>query len=58
MDIRLAEQCKSINTVNDFSDYCKSKRNESARDDVIGLGAGEPDFNTPQHIIDAAPIDE
>lgn len=22
--------------------------------DVIGLGAGEPDFNTPQHIIDAA----
>lgn len=22
--------------------------------DVIGLGAGEPDFNTPEHIIDAA----
>lgn len=22
--------------------------------DVIGLGAGEPDFNTPQNIIDAA----
>lgn len=22
--------------------------------DVIGLGAGEPDFNTPQHIIEAA----
>ncbi|GAA3327400.1 hypothetical protein GCM10020331_067180 [Ectobacillus funiculus] len=22
--------------------------------DVIGLGAGEPDFNTPQHIMDAA----
>lgn len=22
--------------------------------DVIGLGAGEPDFNTPQHILDAA----
>src|SRR5690606_15328686 len=22
--------------------------------DVIGLGAGEPDFNTPQYIIDAA----
>jgi aspartate aminotransferase len=22
--------------------------------DVIGLGAGEPDFNTPKHIIDAA----
>src|SRR4051794_41006894 len=23
-------------------------------EDVIGLGAGEPDFNTPQHILDAA----
>jgi len=22
--------------------------------DIVGLGAGEPDFNTPQHIIDAA----
>src|ERR671914_560588 len=22
--------------------------------DVIGLGAGEPDFNTPKHIIEAA----
>ena len=22
--------------------------------DVIGLGAGEPDFDTPQHIKDAA----
>jgi len=22
--------------------------------DIIGLGAGEPDFNTPQYIINAA----
>ena len=32
----------------------KAKELKEAGHDVIGLGAGEPDFNTPQHIIDAA----
>lgn len=33
-----------------------AKANELKRQgvDVVGLGAGEPDFNTPAHIIDAA----
>lgn len=33
-----------------------AKANELKRQgvDVVGLGAGEPDFNTPQHIIEAA----
>jgi aspartate aminotransferase len=32
----------------------KAKELKTQGHDVIGLGAGEPDFNTPQHIIDAA----
>ena len=32
----------------------KAKELKEQGVDVIGLGAGEPDFNTPQFIIDAA----
>ncbi|RSK27398.1 pyridoxal phosphate-dependent aminotransferase [Bacillus sp. HMF5848] len=32
----------------------KAKELKAAGYDVIGLGAGEPDFNTPDHIIEAA----
>ena len=32
----------------------KAKALKAAGEDVIGFGAGEPDFPTPQHIVDAA----
>lgn len=32
----------------------KAKALKAAGSDVVGFGAGEPDFNTPQHVIDAA----
>ncbi len=32
----------------------KAKALRAAGEDVIGFGAGEPDFPTPQHIVDAA----
>ena len=32
----------------------KARELKAAGRDVIGLGAGEPDFDTPQHIIEAA----
>jgi len=32
----------------------KAQELKAAGRDVIGLGAGEPDFDTPQHIKDAA----
>lgn len=32
----------------------KAKELKEKGEDVIGLGAGEPDFNTPQHILEAA----
>ena len=31
----------------------KAKAMKAAGDDVVGFGAGEPDFDTPQHIKDA-----
>ena len=32
----------------------KAKQMKAERIDVVGFGAGEPDFDTPQHIKDAA----
>src|SRR5882672_6805263 len=32
----------------------KAKAMKAAGEDVVGFGAGEPDFDTPQHIKDAA----
>src|ERR1051325_2442948 len=32
----------------------KAKQMKAEGQDVIGFGAGEPDFDTPQHIKDAA----
>src|SRR5262245_62794209 len=32
----------------------KAKALKAAGENVIGFGAGEPDFPTPQHIVDAA----
>ncbi len=32
----------------------KAKQMKAAGEDVVGFGAGEPDFDTPQHIKDAA----
>ena len=32
----------------------KAKAMKAAGENVIGFGAGEPDFATPQHIVEAA----
>jgi aspartate aminotransferase len=32
----------------------KAKKMKAQGLDVVGFGAGEPDFNTPAHIIEAA----
>ncbi len=32
----------------------QAKRMKAEGQDVVGFGAGEPDFGTPKHIIDAA----
>lgn len=54
MEIQLAKRVKSLTPSTTLAITAKAKELKSQGHDVIGLGAGEPDFNTPQHIIDAA----
>lgn len=54
MDIKLAERVKALTPSTTLAITAKAKALKAQGIDVIGLGAGEPDFNTPQHIIDAA----
>ncbi|WP_114745536.1 pyridoxal phosphate-dependent aminotransferase [Falsibacillus pallidus] len=52
--MRLAERVKALTPSTTLAITAKAKEMKAKGIDVIGLGAGEPDFNTPQHIIDAA----
>lgn len=54
MDFKLAERVKALTPSTTLAITAKAKELKARGIDVIGLGAGEPDFNTPQHIIDAA----
>lgn len=54
MKIELAKRVKTLTPSTTLAITAKAKEMKSEGYDVIGLGAGEPDFNTPQHIIDAA----
>ncbi len=54
MGIQLANRVKTLTPSTTLAITAKAKELKSQGLDVIGLGAGEPDFNTPQHIIDAA----
>lgn len=54
MDLKLAERVKALTPSTTLAITAKAKELKAQGIDVIGLGAGEPDFNTPQHIIDAA----
>lgn len=50
----LAKRVKSLTPSKTLAITAKAQRLQDEGHDVIGLGAGEPDFNTPTHIIDAA----
>lgn len=54
MGFQLADRVKSLTPSSTLAITAKAKELKAQGHDVIGLGAGEPDFNTPQHIIDAA----
>lgn len=54
MKFELAGRVQSLTPSTTLAITAKAKELKSQGLDVIGLGAGEPDFNTPQHIIDAA----
>jgi len=50
----LSERAKQISPSPTLAITAKAKEMRAQGLDVVGFGAGEPDFNTPQHIIDAA----
>ncbi|MES0855755.1 pyridoxal phosphate-dependent aminotransferase [Geobacillus sp. G4] len=52
--MKLAKRVASLTPSATLAITAKAKELKAAGYDVIGLGAGEPDFNTPQHIIAAA----
>ncbi|MBX9972796.1 pyridoxal phosphate-dependent aminotransferase [Cytobacillus firmus] len=52
--MQLAQRVKALTPSTTLAITAKAKELKAQGHDVIGLGAGEPDFNTPQHIIDAA----
>jgi len=52
--VRLAERIQAIRPSATLAISAKAKEMRSQGIDVIGFGAGEPDFDTPQHIKDAA----
>lgn len=54
MDMRLASRMEKIKPSPTLAVAEKAARLKAEGRDIIGLGTGEPDFDTPQHIKDAA----
>ncbi|MBT2726253.1 pyridoxal phosphate-dependent aminotransferase [Bacillus sp. ISL-75] len=52
--MELANRVKALTPSTTLAITAKAKELKEQGEDVIGLGAGEPDFNTPQYILDAA----
>lgn len=52
--MKLAKRVQALTPSTTLAITAKAKELKDQGLDIIGLGAGEPDFNTPQHIIDAA----
>ncbi|WP_117169383.1 pyridoxal phosphate-dependent aminotransferase [Paraliobacillus sediminis] len=52
--MELAHRVKALTPSSTLAITVKAKELKDAGHDVIGLGAGEPDFNTPSYILDAA----
>ena len=54
MDIQLSKRVQSIKPSPTLAVTAKAKELKAEGKDIIGLGAGEPDFDTPEHIKAAA----
>ncbi|WP_349407542.1 pyridoxal phosphate-dependent aminotransferase [Pseudalkalibacillus sp. SCS-8] len=52
--MNLAKRVKALTPSSTLAITAKANALKAEGHDVIGLGAGEPDFNTPEHIIDRA----
>ncbi|RME91832.1 MAG: pyridoxal phosphate-dependent aminotransferase [Verrucomicrobia bacterium] len=54
MNYRIAKNAASLSPSLTLAIDAKAKQLKAEGQDVVGFGAGEPDFDTPQHIKDAA----
>ncbi len=54
MDIKLSDRVQAIKPSPTLAVTNKAAELKAAGQDIIGLGAGEPDFDTPEHIKEAA----
>ena len=54
MDLRLSERITRVKPSPTMAVTAKAAELKRAGKDIIGLGAGEPDFDTPEHIREAA----
>ncbi len=54
MGARISDRIGAIKESATLAITAKAKALKAAGEPVIGFGAGEPDFPTPQHIVDAA----
>ncbi|MBM3846822.1 MAG: pyridoxal phosphate-dependent aminotransferase [Verrucomicrobia bacterium] len=54
MNYRISQRAASLAPSLTLAIDSKAKAMKAAGEDVVGFGAGEPDFDTPQHIKDAA----
>lgn len=54
MNYKISKRASSLSPSLTLVIDAKAKAMKAAGEDVVGFGAGEPDFDTPQHIKDAA----
>jgi aspartate aminotransferase len=54
MTYRISQRAASLSPSLTLAIDAKAKQMKAEGQDVVGFGAGEPDFDTPQHIKDAA----
>src|SRR5216110_2191366 len=54
MNYRISHRAASLTPSLTLAIDSKAKQMKAEGQDVVGFGAGEPDFDTPQHIKDAA----
>ncbi len=54
MEYQLSDRAASLAPSLTLAITAKAKELRASGEDVIGFGAGEPAFDTPQHIKDAA----
>jgi aspartate aminotransferase len=52
--MKLAKNLDQLGTESAFSVLAEAKKLEVQGKPMIHLGLGQPDFKTPQHIVDAA----